>query len=391
MTFSSLKQVRFLLALMVILLLTAACTGAPLDVTWGSLSLYGDPTQILFSYNDRIALIDPVDGSPVELRDADGNVRLDDAGVPRVWEIRNTGGPQTRFYTTPIPTGENTLLALSYDRFAYEVDATAARILNTQGYPLESNVVANALQTDGLLYVPYSEGDLAALNPETFGEPVWTLDTEQGVWAEPLLVDGTLYVASLDHFLYAVDPATGDVRWSLDLEGALPSAPVLHDGFLYIGSFARTIYKIALDGTIAAQYTTTDWVWGTPTIAGNVLYAGDVSGWVYALSTDDLTPIWQPRDVANGAVRAAPVVVGDNIVVGSRDRNVYWLDRASGATNFQRQVAGEVLGEPLVLGPSETLAVNSSIVLIPTMSRDELVVAFTADTGERLWVYRPRA
>lgn len=383
-----LKRRLLLIGAAVLLLTAAACVGGPTEATWGQISLIGDPANILFAYNDRIVLIDPADGSPVELRDSNGNIRVDDQGNPRVWQVTGASNTPVLFYTAPIAVEDGTMLTASYNQKLFEVDLEAARITNPEGRSVPGHVVAVPLATDEFIYVPLSEGDLTAYTLPELDE-AWTLDTTHGVWAEPLLVDEVLYVTSLDHHLYAVDPETGDERWTLDLGGAIASTPVYSDGYLYVGSFGRKIFKISTRGEIVAQYDTNDWVWNTPVLVDGVLYAADLGGYVYALEVNgtSFTPVWQPRKVAEGAIRALPLVTDNAIIVGSRDRNAYWINRATGEEIFHREMVGEILANPVLLEPSESLNISEPMVIVSTMSNEELLVAFSVGEGQRLWRY----
>jgi outer membrane protein assembly factor BamB len=163
---------------------------------------------------------------------------------------------------------------------------------------------------------------------------------------------------------------------------------VLSNDFLYVGSFGNRVYKISLEGDIVAEFTTRDWVWGSPAITedGSMLYVGDASGWMYALDItgDEFREVWS-RQVAQRAIFATPLIAGDSLIVASRDRRAYWLNREDGVEVFNRELAGEVLANPLLVGEGETVSVP--LVIISTMANQEALVAFTLDTGERRWVY----
>lgn len=381
--------------LVLLLLLLASCVPLPLDPRWASVSLVDNGQEIFFASHDHVTLIDPVDGSLVELRDSSGNVRVDsETGNALTWRVQVQANPATVFYYQPITIDANTLLLPSFSRRFYEVDVEAARILNPEGRLINADtdtsyIVANVLATDDTLYVPLSEGDVTAVNRDDYSER-WKFDTEFGVWAEPLLVDGVLYVTSLDHFLYALDADNGDMLWKIDLQGAVASTPVYADGYLYVGSFGRKLFKIASDGTIAAEFEVKNWVWGSPALASdNMLYVGDASGWVHALdvSGSDMRLVWE-RQVAERAIRATPLVADDKLVVASRDHNAYWLSRDDGNELFRRELVGEVLADMVVVEPGENVNIPEPYVLISTMANDEALVAFTLESGERRWAYR---
>ena len=381
-------------AVVVVGLMAGACVGLPTESSWGDVSLIGSPAKILFSFSDRIVQIDPADGKPVKLLDSDGKVRVDDSGNPRTWVLLSPTGSTVHYYTRPVQTDDQTLIAGVYEDKLYQVDAAAARIDKTDGIALPGHVIGNPLLTDNLLYVPISEGGLVALNRSDFSQ-AWRFigDNAKGIWSQPLLVDGTLYVSAMNHFLFALDAATGTEKWKVDLGGALASTPVYANGALYIGSFGHEVYKVALNGTIAAQYSTSDWVWGAPTVVDNMVYATDLGGNVYALkdSGSSLDLVWT-RKVATAAIRMSPFVDGDTMVVGSRDHNVYWISRTtgdaindSGGKPITRAMNGEVLSNILLIPSTDANA--DPTIIVSTIDKSELLVAFSLSTGERRWVY----
>jgi outer membrane protein assembly factor BamB len=372
------------------MLLVSACVGGPIEPSWGRLSVVGDQPTIFLAFSDRLVQLDPTDGAVVKLRDSNGQVRVDEQGNPRPWEVINQagGGPAAGFYSSPIVIDEDSLLVAMYDRKLLEIDAPAARVINPTGIELPGGVVTDMLMTDALLYVPMADNDLVAYNPADLSV-VWTFETDHGVWAKPLLVDNTLYFTSLDHLLYAVDAATGAEQWRIDLEGAVAGTPTYANGNLYIGSFAGKIFKISTGGEIVASYDTQGWVWGAPAVVDGVVYAADLDGYVYALNDagSSFTEVWAPRQVAARAIRATPLIIDDKIIVGSRDLHVYWLSRSSGEEIFNREMRGEVMSDMLVLEPSESLNIPERLLIVSTIAREELVVAFTLENGERRWVY----
>lgn len=368
------------------LLVSAGCAGLPLEASWGSVSLVGDPAQISFAYADRLVYIDPVDGSRSELRDSDGAIRLDESGNPRSWIVQSAN-PHATFYTEPIPLEGNTVLVTAYEKLLFEVDSAAARVLNPAGVTLPGHVVATPVVNGNLLYVPLSETNLVALDTENNYQTVWTFNTERGNWASPLLLNDVLYVPSMDHNLYALNPTTGEQLWALDLGGAVASTPVFANDHLYVGSFARKVFKISLDGSIVAEYTTNEWVWGAPSVVEDQVYVSDLGGYVYSLRDEgsEFTAVWS-RQVAQRGIRATPLVTEDALVVGSRDRFVYWISRETGEELVRREMKGEILADLLLVEPTEGLSIEPMVV-VSTLAREELLVAFTLDDGERRWVY----
>ncbi len=380
---------------------TAACGPAPLGTGWPAVSLITDScgdqsrTSVMVSYTDRIVLVNPADGKSVPLLDSDCQVRPPDTdGKLKVWDFRPGGGRQ--FYTSPAQLDENTLLAVAYDQRMFRIEIDAARPDDTEGYAiagLTGHTVAEPLLTEDKIYLGLSAKDLIALDRRTL-TPLWTTTTEHGVWSKPLLADGVLYFASLDHNLYAVDAETGASKWVLDLGGALTSTPVLANGKLYLGSFARKVYEVSLDGNVLSQYDTADWVWGSPVIIGNDLYIADLGGSVYALDiSNGLTETWRQK-VADGGIRAVPVVAGDVILVGARDQKLRWINRADG-TPFRdsegnalvRELSAPILSDVLLVEPGNGIDISEPYVIVSTMATGQILAAYTLDNGQAMWSY----
>lgn len=380
---------------LLLVLAAAGCGPAPLGISWAGLSTFGDAQNILVAFNDRLVMIDPVDGKPVKLLNPSGEVRLDNEGKPRLWEVRAQNGPN-QFFASPIPLDADTLLVATYNQVLHTIDVPTARIENPEGTPVSGttgHLVADLVGDDRLIFAGLSTKNVVALDRENF-RVQWTSPTGHGVWSKPLLQDSVLYFASLDHYLYAVSAQTGDLLWKLDLEGAAPSAPTYYAGRLFIGSFGRKVFEISTSGEVLNTYDTLDWVWGAPTVVDDILYVGDLVGNVYALDTTrNLAEVWK-QQVAASAIRPSPVVYGDAVVVASRDQKVYWLKRSDGSPIMDvegrplvREMQAPIFSDMLVIEPSETVKVSEPILVVSTLSPGQLLVAYTLSEARFLWAY----
>ncbi|MCC6801805.1 MAG: PQQ-binding-like beta-propeller repeat protein, partial [Anaerolineae bacterium] len=193
------RQLRIIGAVVIAGLLAASCVGLPLDSSWGDVSVIGSAPNIMLAFGDKIVQVDPVDGSQINLFDANGNVRVDDEGKPRPWLVHLQNGTATHFYTRPVQLDADTLLVADYESKLFEVDPARAEIINTNGVALPGHVVGSPLLTESILYVPTSDAGLVALDPNDYTE-LWhfTGDDDKGVWAQPLLIDDRLYVSSMN-------------------------------------------------------------------------------------------------------------------------------------------------------------------------------------------------
>jgi len=380
--------------LIVFAALLAGCGDVRHGVGWPSMSTLriDDTLRLVVAHDLQIEVIDPALGRPVALVDENGATLLDDRGEARRWVVNGSNFENATFFTAPISKTEdgNTELSfLSYTSRILTFDSVSAQPADPAGITLADGVIANVVEGDGLLYVPYRSGDVVALDPVTY-EEVWRLDTREGVWSSPVLSNGVLYVASIDHLLYAVDAATGESIWAnpVDLEGAIAASPLVTEDAVYVGSWSHNLYKVSLDGEIQATYVGRNWIWSTPVLQDGTLYYTDLSGSVYALDPETLTEIWVQTPATRG-IRATPVVTDTHVIVASRNGRVYWLSRDTGSTLFERELPGthEVLSDMLVIPADEASGVTAPLLVVASVNLQNLLTAYTLDTGEQKWVY----
>ena len=387
----NLKRYRLPVLLLLTAALLTACVGTRMGVSWpaiGLIDLHGEQ-NIVLSYNERVAILSPANGVPARLiNPVTGEVRRDQDNNPRSWVLLGSEYENAQFYATPIRIDEEAFLAADHNGRLLEIDSVAANVERV--IPIDDQIVANILVMNDVMYIPLQNDGLIAMSIEDY-EVLWTYSTEGGVWAKPLLVDDMIVFPSLDHHLYAVDRETGSHRWSVDLGGSVAAAPLLANGRLYVGSFNKSFFEISLDGQILNRYDTQNWVWGTPAIdEEGIVYVTDLSGYVHALDTgDNLAEHWSVQ-IAERGIRPGPLVYEQRVIVASRDGKVYWLDRRDGGLINAREIEGrpELLGNLLLLQPSETLDIDQPLVLVSSVDTGKLLIAFEVD-GRQTWVYSP--
>lgn len=372
----------------------AGCVGSRMGTSWSAVGMatIDGKQNIVVSYNGDIAIVNPQNGTRINLiNPATGEVRRQDNGDPRSWLINGGNYEGAQFYANPIAIDDETLLAPAYNMHFLEVDLVSADVNRSITGKLTGHVVDDILLENGIMYIPYQLGGITAMTLDDF-ETLWTYPTKEGVWATPLIVEDMLIFTSLDHFIYALNVESGELVWKIDLEGAVGSTPLYANDRLYVGTFAKKVYEIDLDGEILNSYDTQNWVWSTPALEDNIIYVSDLSGYVHALDINNgLKALWSV-DVATRGIRSAPLLYDNYVVVASRDGHVYWLDKRNGTTVYDQEIEGnpEILSDLLLLEPSETLDIDSPLIVVSTVNTTELLVAF--DVGESVpyksWVYK---
>lgn len=370
--------------LLILTVLLTACGGAAGD-SWSGISS-----------TDGIVLVSL--GKTVKALDAEtGSVQ---------WTYPDKDDRDAAFYAIPVMV-DGTIYVGDYKgrlhainsesgsaRWVYEPDrGTVIGPLSTKAV---DRVISGVAVEDGKIFFGLGSSNVVAISEST-GEEIWTFETDHGVWATPFYLkanDDTpaaLYVVSLDQHLYALNPDTGDKLWSKDLGGAAPGGMTYDEGRnrLYIGTFLSELLAVDLaTHEIVSRFETENWLWGHPALEEDILYFGDLSGNLYAVRITDegFERLWQV-EVADGAIRSTPLILEDQVVVGSKDKKVYAVNKDNGTGVWDVRLKGEVLTEVIQPG-STTDDSESNLVIVGTSEKDDRVVALRAESGDVAWRHK---
>jgi len=243
--------------------------------------------------------------------------------------------------------------------------------------------VGGVLVTDQAIFAPNADHNLYMLSLD--GELLANFAADGALWGQPVTDGKLVYIASLEHTLYALDPAAGLVeRWSLDLGGAAPAGPLLIDNVLYVSTFNDAVVAVdAASGKIIASFETDAWVWGTPVVADGSLYFGDLDGHLHAFDLNDGGQVWPPfeaiiAEARGNSITASPLLWQSLLVIGSENGTLYALD-SEGIDVWDRALGGPVYGTAVAAG---------EYVLVAPNSGDALLVAVD-DRGREAWAFIP--
>lgn len=171
-------------------------------------------------------------------------------------------------------------------------------------------VWADPVIVDGTVYAGSTDDAVYALRA-TDGGLLWRFPTGNMVWRKLAVDSGTVYVTSYDHFLYAMRASNGALLWRFDV-GMFPSAPSAAEGVVYVASDNHTIYALrSLDGSVLWRAPTGGRA-GDPLAVGGVVYVGADDGSLYAFHGGNGAPLWR---VAVGG-QPHSLVVSDGVIYG---------------------------------------------------------------------------
>jgi hypothetical protein len=125
------------------------------------------------------------------------------------------------------------------------------------------------------------------------------------VQSSPAVVQGVVYLGSLDKNLYAIDTVTGKEKWRFATGDMVTSSPAVANGVVYVGSYDYKVYAIdAATGSKTWFFTTEGTVYSSPAVANGVVYIGTWGKSLYAIGQVQSTLITNPTDVSTPIIQS---------------------------------------------------------------------------------------
>jgi outer membrane protein assembly factor BamB len=384
-----LKRFRIVLFALAAILVLSGCSSVVTGESWANAST--DGKFVYVAYKEQVFKIDP---------NSNAGQNTDKRTV--TWLKKLPSNPH--FYAAPTITEDGQLFVGSFDRHFYAFQAENGNLWQGWNVPAYTDKVVSPAAVNGdMVYVGVGDKGVYGYNRKT-GEQVKFDGTKYGVWARPVVIGDTVYVASLDHYLYALDPKTLAKKWAIDLGGAIADSPSYDgSGTLFVGTWNSEVIAIDITGAepkVANRFTTKSWAWGMPQYVDGSLYFGDLSGTLYALDAKTFKMRWQiaPEADAPGGIRGrvgiakdVPLLKAVNgkvetetvplmIVYGTEGKRAYAVD-ADGQRKWTSALtmSDKILSDVIIVGGSAVFTTNSE---------DQLVVALNLSSGQKDWQVR---
>lgn len=211
-------------------------------------------------------------------------------------------------------------------------------------------------------------------------------------WSGVTIADDTLFVGSMDGRLVAVNTVNNTYSWAELMEvkeqasGFLGCTPTPTPVPIYGSPFVAgdIVYFAGYNGKIYAVSSTTRLskdkyvnkknqpIIGSPVVASGKVYVGSSDGYVYALDGVNLDMVWTAK--TGGKVWSTPAISGDTLFIGSFDKKLYALNTATGEKKWEFETQGAIVCTPTIY---------NNIVYIGSF--DRYLYAIDATTGSQKW------
>jgi eukaryotic-like serine/threonine-protein kinase len=291
----------------------------------------------------------------------------------QIWQYPAEADRALTFYAPPVVL-DGVVIAGDYQNAVHGLNATTG---NSEWVfsDAEKRFIASGLVVDDLTLMSSADGNVYALNSE--GKLVWEFDhSTEAMWAQPVYDGETLYMASMDHSIYAFEISEAGARqqWSTDVGGAMVASPALdEDGNLYVGTMTQDLVAVSPTGKELWRFEATGAIWGTPVVHEGQVMFGDLSGNIFALNANTGTVEW--TITVDGPVIGSGALLEDGVAFGVEEIGVQMVS-FSGTKNWSHPVTGEIQAGLVQAG---------DFVLVSVTNGEDLMIALDPANGNERW------
>jgi len=306
----------------------------------------------------RLNLIPAIHGGRLYVADAEGRVFAIDTSTSKVLWQRDTGlpfsgGPDVDGRYIVLGSSDGDLVALSIKDgtplWNARVDSEILSVPRIAG----STVVVHTLH-DSVYAFDISSGE--QIWKYIFPAPILTLRGS----STPLITADSAIVGISGGKLVNIELQSGVPLWEttvtpphgrseLERIADLDADPVLVDGIIYVTTYNGDLAAVDLSsGSVLWRRELS--AHAGITAASGMLYVTDSDDVVWAATPVDGTGTWKQEALRYRRL-TAPAVAGNLVTVGDLDGYVHWLDRRDGRLVARIEVAdGPITARPLVSG-----------------------------------------
>ena len=269
----------------------------------GDIHITGGP-----GYGENTLMVGSLEGEVISLSAENGS---------ELWRTRVSSE-----VLSPPQRASEVAIVRTIDGKVFGIDADKGRrlwIYDRTVPPLTLRGTSTPAIDSGIVVAGFDGGKMAALDVRT-GKLLWEtsiaaargrseLERMVDIDSEPVIVDGTVYIATFQGHVAAVQLDTGRILWSNDLSS-------------YAGFSAD----------------------------GQSIYVTDEDSHVWALDRFSGTVLWEQENLHARAV-TAPGAVGDQIVVGDLEGYIHWINKKTGEFSARIRLCKDpVIAKPIVVG-----------------------------------------
>jgi outer membrane protein assembly factor BamB len=192
-------------------------------------------------------------------------------------------------------------------------------------------------------------------------------------WSGGVIDNGVLFVGSMDGKLAAANITDGRLMWSIPLESeeesgggfgcaqastavAIYGSPAVAGDLVYVGGYNGKIYAFKFNRDnlkdrpiqVPREIDYSGPIIGGIAVAMGKVYFSTDNGKVYALNAADGSMAWDSDAEDNDKIWSTPAISGDTLYIGSFNKKLYALNTSDGSKKWEYEAEGAIVSTPVV-------------------------------------------
>ncbi len=253
------------------------------------------------------------------------------------------------------------------DGFFYCLDSETGKTL--WSYNAKAEILSTPLVVGGIVYFSTTQNTLYALKSQT-GEWVWYYNkgyiqkiSVRGS-SSPVYQDGKIFIGFSDGYFYAFNAFNGNVIWFKRLTeddkfNDVDVTPLVSSKDIIVATYDGNVYSLQLaSGAIKWKYKN----WDVNGIAANdkAVYVTSSSGVVFCLNRNTGAKLWDVK--LSSGIPTLPIVVEDQLILGSSENYVYSLSIENGAEIWRYNTDSGMTARPVFMSEKLFLFTDLSVI-----------------------------
>lgn len=158
----------------------------------------------------------------------------------------------------------------------------------------------------------------------------WMIETRIGIYSSPVVWKNRVCVGDDRGNMTCYNLKNGKKKWRFSSQNRIAGTPAVADGIVVFGSADKNIYGLdAKKGKLLWKISADEAVLGAVTIENGFAYVGASDNSFRAIDIYTGKIRWTFNEL-NGYIETKPLIVGDMVIFGAWDTNLYALNKKTG-------------------------------------------------------------
>jgi len=239
---------------------------------------------------------------------------------------------------------------------------------------------STAAIVDGVVYIGSLDGNFWALDLAT-GDEKWKFFSELGFHAPAAVRNGRVYVGDADGRFHCLDAATGKPLWAIATDAEINACANFYQDKILVGSQDGSLTcLVAADGKEVWKYQIDDMVQSSPTIVDHFVFLAGCDSLLHVIDINTGKAV-NKLDIG-GPTGNAAAVSGDYLYFGSQSNFVLGINWKT------PEIVWEFKSEGRKSPYQSSAAVAEGLVILG--GRDRVVHCLDAASGQEKWNFPTR-